>query len=219
MLEMAVAMGVGSFIDQGRREREPFFSRGGRVAGIRSLRRLKRSWERPFGTTTIGTDYRLHAYTRLPVQLAQPGEAGRATSRLARLAPAGPGPRARYRSSTKRTAAAIVTPVVSRITASAAGANGATARSASRASRSRISRKRLSIVLEIPFSINCLCRRSARSSWLAVRNTLRLRVREDHGAHVASVGHEARGDAGRPFADRARRRARPHAPRRATPRR
>jgi hypothetical protein len=31
MLEMAVAMGVGSFIDQGRREREPFFSRGGRV--------------------------------------------------------------------------------------------------------------------------------------------------------------------------------------------
>jgi hypothetical protein len=31
MLEMAVAMGVGSFILQGRRLREPFFSRGGRV--------------------------------------------------------------------------------------------------------------------------------------------------------------------------------------------
>jgi hypothetical protein len=31
MLEMAVAMGVGSFTLQGRRWREPFFSRGGRV--------------------------------------------------------------------------------------------------------------------------------------------------------------------------------------------
>jgi hypothetical protein len=31
MLEMAVAMGVGSFTLQGRRWREPFFSRGGRM--------------------------------------------------------------------------------------------------------------------------------------------------------------------------------------------
>ena len=35
---------------------------------------------------------------------------------------------------------------------------------ASRASRSRISRKRLSILTAIPFSANCLCRRRARSS-------------------------------------------------------
>jgi hypothetical protein len=31
MLEMAVAMGVGSFTLLGRRWREPFFSHGGRV--------------------------------------------------------------------------------------------------------------------------------------------------------------------------------------------
>ena len=72
----------------------------------------------------------------------------------------------------RATTSSIVSSVVSRSTASSAGRSGAAARPASRASRSRISRKRLSIVTEIPFAINCLYLRRARSSALAVRKTL-----------------------------------------------
>ena len=64
-------------------------------------------------------------------------------------------------------------PVVSRITASAAGANGCNGPARHRARRAPGYRaKDFQCVLEIPFSINCLYRRPARSSGLAVRNTL-----------------------------------------------
>ena len=56
--------------------------------------------------------------------------------------------------------------------ASAAGLSGAAARWLSRSSRSRKSRSKSSILAENPFCINCLCRRAARASTLAVRNTL-----------------------------------------------
>ena len=76
--------------------------------------------------------------------------------------------------------------------ASWAGFSGATARSRSRASRaSRSARKPVNISRN-PFEINCLCRRAARSAALAVRNTFSARVGEDHRAHVAPVGHQAR---------------------------
>jgi len=49
---------------------------------------------------------------------------------------------------------------------------GAAARLLSRASRSRKSRSKSSMLAEKPFCINCLYRRAARASILAVRNTL-----------------------------------------------
>ena len=53
------------------------------------------------------------------------------------------------------------------------GSERRAARWVSRASRSRISRKRSSRLAEIPFSINCLRRLSARATTSATRNTLR----------------------------------------------
>ena len=71
---------------------------------------------------------------------------------------------------------------------------------ASRASRSRISRKRLSMLTEIPFSINCLCRRRARSSGAGGDEHLERGVREHDGAHVAAVGDQPRRAAEGPLA-------------------
>ena len=66
-------------------------------------------------------------------------------------------------------------------------------RLASRASRSLMSCKRVGSLASIPFSINCLWRRRARSSGLAVRNTLSAGLREHHRAHVAAVRDQPRG--------------------------
>ena len=55
--------------------------------------------------------------------------------------------------------------------ASAAGWSGDTARAASRASRSRMSCKRRGRLTSDPFCFNCLYRRSARTSGVAVKNT------------------------------------------------
>ncbi len=98
------------------------------------------------------------------------------------------------------TASSMVSPVVSRSTASAAGLSGAAARPASRASRSRMSRKRLSMVTGVSFCDQLLMPALARSSALAVRNTLSMRIGKDHGAHVAAVGDQARRPAERPLA-------------------
>src|SRR6185369_9996510 len=120
MLEMAVAMGVGSFINQAAVSENPF----SRAAG---------GWSNPhrapaeaLGSGLSLQDYRHKGYRYSGCNPARPVVQRQG---LPAFAPAGPAPNARYRSSTKRTAAAIVTPVVSRITASFAGASGATARS------------------------------------------------------------------------------------------
>ena len=63
--------------------------------------------------------------------------------------------------------------------------------------------------MEIPFSINCLYRRRARSSGAGRDEHLEHGVGKDDGAHVAAVGDEARAGAGRPAAVRAAPRAPP----------
>src|SRR5690606_30602016 len=75
-------------------------------------------------------------------------------------------------STTRPTTASTGTPVVSTSTASGAGFSGATVRWASRASRAWISCSKEAIVTSSPLSFNCLWRLTARSSALAVRNTL-----------------------------------------------
>src|SRR5712672_546826 len=78
----------------------------------------------------------------------------------------------RYQSTIRAAACSAVIDVVSSGRASGLCLRGAALRVASRASRSRKSCKRAASVAAIPFSFNCLCRRSARASGLAVRNTL-----------------------------------------------
>src|SRR3979490_3085739 len=80
----------------------------------------------------------------------------------------------RYQSTTRAAACSALIDVVSSGRAPGLCLRGATLRVASRASRSRKSCKRAASVAAIPFSFNCLYRRSARASGLAVRNTLRL---------------------------------------------
>ena len=75
-------------------------------------------------------------------------------------------------SSTASTEASIDSAELSSRNAPSAGFRGDALRLMSRASRASRSARRLSILAEIPFEINCLCRRSARSAALAVRNTL-----------------------------------------------
>src|SRR6266568_905593 len=79
----------------------------------------------------------------------------------------------RYQSTTRAAACSALIAVVSSGRAPGLCLRGATLRVASRASRSRKSCKRAASVAAIPFSFNCLYRRSARASRLAVRNTLR----------------------------------------------
>src|SRR6266705_2741307 len=78
----------------------------------------------------------------------------------------------RYQSTTRAAACSALIAVVSSGRAPGLCLRGATLRVASRASRSRKSCKRAASVAAIPFSFNCLYRRSARASRLAVRNTL-----------------------------------------------
>src|SRR5438552_3469149 len=78
----------------------------------------------------------------------------------------------RYQSTTRAAACPALIDVVSSSRAPGLCLRGATLRAASRASRSRKSCKRAASVAAIPFSFNCLYRRSARASRLAVRNTL-----------------------------------------------
>src|SRR6266571_4500935 len=78
----------------------------------------------------------------------------------------------RYQSTTRAAACSALIDVVSSGRAPGLCLRGATLRVASRASRSRKSCKRAASVAAIPFSFNCLYRRSARASRLAVRNTL-----------------------------------------------
>ena len=75
-----------------------------------------------------------------------------------------------HRSRTFCTVCSTVSCDESTTCASEAGTSGATARSISRASRSRISATRSSRLAEIPFSINCLQRRSARACASATKN-------------------------------------------------
>jgi len=69
------------------------------------------------------------------------------------------------------TTCSIARPELSSWRASSAGLNGAAERRLSRSSRALRSCKRSVILLGKPFSLNCLCRRSARASTLAVRKT------------------------------------------------
>src|SRR6266699_5785259 len=78
----------------------------------------------------------------------------------------------RYQSTIWAAACSALIDVVSSCRAPGLCLRGATLRVASRASRSRKSCKRAASVAAIPFSFNCLYRRSARASRLAVRNTL-----------------------------------------------
>ena len=87
----------------------------------------------------------------------------------------------------------------------------------SRASRSRISRKRPSMVTEIPFSINCLCRRSRALLGAGRQENLERGIRENDGAHVAALGDQPRRPAERPLARRSAPRAPPGGRRPATP--
>ena len=114
-------------------------------------------------------------------------------------------------------------PVVSRIKASAPG-SAAPRPGRHRARRApRISRKRLPMLAEIPFSINCLYRRSARVLRACGQEHLERGVGEHDRPHVAAVGDQARRLAERPLPVEERRAdardgRRPATRRRCTPR-
>ena len=156
-------MWVGSFSCSNRRLREPFFSRGGLVVESVRERRLKRAGG-------------LLACMR-PAQLPGPGAlrhvCGNSGACVIRLPIVFAPPRPVPRRAPKPTAASID------IRSYPGSRRRARARAVRRPGRRRARRvpgyhaKDCQCVMEIPFSINCLWRRLARSSGLAVTNTLR----------------------------------------------
>ena len=66
------------------------------------------------------------------------------------------------------------------------------ARVLSRSSRSAIAAERPRRLALIPFSFNCLYRLLALSSALAVKYIFRCRFWENHRAHIAAIGNQAR---------------------------
>ena len=197
---MAVAMGVGSFtVSKPPVARTLFLAR--RAGWSNPLRApAKALADGPVGTTgtpgNAGTSTVESCPRALPADPVPLPGTGRARSRLRRRSSCRwyPGSRRRPRA-----------------------CSGAAARPASRASRSRISRKRLSMCTGDSF-FDQLLMPPPRPLLRAGRHEhLEPGVREDHGAHVAAVGHQTRAAGGTRAAARAAPRARRGGRRPATP--